>query len=269
MEVSGYTTSMRNWFTLLVASGCLSLATCEKAPRATADQPPPLDQAFSEGLIIGNGDSSIGPESLPDPAILAAILNAWTWTVPITLPDDVRTLRLRLDHYQHDQWISTLTTSGFHRLDHRSQLGTGVPTEDEITLVLRFPTEAATRELATTRSEKGFLLTGAKHMSSGRLTGSEFQNPFFGKESQLTTGRVPLPLETGTDASAEAFRARLASIDTRARQMSENFQIGVLHSNDGTNLRLTFSIDSRYHPPAKVSEENPISQPNPKTAATE
>lgn len=241
---------MRIWIAIFSFSSCLCLVTCEKAPRNTRAQPPTFNRAFNEGLVIAGGESSIGSETLPDPAVLAAILNTWTWTLPVTMPDDVRTVSLRLDHYQHDQWISTLATSGFHRLTHRSQLGTGVPTEDELTMILRFPTDAATRELAATRSKTGFLFTSAKFMNESRLQGSEFQNPFFGKEPGLATGRVPLPLELGTDTSREAFQARLSSIDTRARQMAENFQIGVLHSSDGTNLRLTFSIDSRYDPPA-------------------
>jgi hypothetical protein len=260
---------MHKRIAIITASCALCMATCEKETGTTSDQPPTFDQAFNEGLVIAGRESSIGSESLPDPAIFAAILNAWTWTLPVTLPDDVITFGLRLDHYQHDQWVSTLATSDFHRLTHQSQLGTGVPTDDEISIILRFPTEAATRVLATTRSEKGFLLTTAKHMSEGRLEGSEFPNPFFGKEPQVTTGRVPLPLELGTDASPEAHEARRSSIDTRSRQMSENFQIGVLHSNDGTNLRLTFSIRSRFHPPRNAPSEKPDSELKPTTANPE
>jgi hypothetical protein len=241
---------MRTGIAIITASSCLCLATREKEIRTKRGEPPAFNQAFSEGLVIAGGESSIGRESVPDPAVLAKMLNLWCWTLPVKVPDDALGLSLRLDHYQHDQWVSPLATSGFHRLTHRNQLGTGVPTEDELTMILRFPTDAATRELAATRSETGFLFTSAKFMSESRLQGSEFQNPFFGKESGLATGRVPLPLELGTDTSPEAFQVRLSSIDSRARQMSENFQIGILHSNDGTNLRLTFSIDSRYRPPA-------------------
>lgn len=266
IDGSRYQSPMRRVIAIITTLGGLCLATCEKAPSPTPNQPPTFDQTFSEGLVIANGDSSIGPESLPDARALAAILNIWSWTVPVKLPDDVRTFSLRLDHYQHDQWISTLARSGFNRLTHRSQLGTEVPTEDEITIILRFPAAAASRELAATRSETGYLFTSSQFMTEGSLQGSEFLNPFFGKEPGLVIGSVPLPLELGTDTAPEAFKARLSSIDTRAREMSENFQIGVLHSNDGTNLRLTFSIQSRYDPPAEVSEENIISTPNPKTA---
>lgn len=234
----------------LSALWCLSLAACEKQPRTVGVQPPPaVVPDFSQGLVIAGGESSIGTESIPDATVLANMLNLWCWKLPVKVPDDAIDLSLRLDHYQHDRWVSMLASSSFHRLNHRKELGTGVPTEDEITVVLRFPTDAATRELAASRSETCFLITSAKFMGGSRTFGSEFRNPFFRKAPGLGTGRVPPPLETGTDSSPEGFKARISLVESRSRKMSEIFQIGVLHSGDGTNIRLTFAINSRYHPP--------------------